>query len=99
MRARTSGSVSDKVEGKWQGSIEETEKESIGVYKTHCLWARRDGSVVRRALAALPEDVGSIPNILVVAHDLCDSCSRGLRTFFWPVWAPGTYMVHIHLCR
>lgn len=96
--ARTSGSVSHKVAGKWQGRIEETEKESTEVYKKHCPWAWRDGSLVRRALAARPEDAGSVPNIHMVAHNLCNSGSRGLCAFFWPVWAPGmTWYTYIYV--
>lgn len=55
--------------------------------------------MVRRALVALPEDASSVPNIHVVAHDLCNSGSRELCTFFWPVWALGMYRVHIHIYR
>lgn len=30
---------------------------------------------------------------------VCSSSYRGCDAFFWPVWVPGTHMVHRQICR
>ena len=47
-----------------------------------------------RALAALREDLGSIPSTHKAAH----SCPRRLATFFWPPWALHA-CVYGHVCQ
>ena len=64
-----------------------------------------------RALAALPEDPGSVPSTAWRLTTVCNSRSRGLAALFWPLpalhmhWSHGgkthTYKVklnhHIHI--
>jgi hypothetical protein len=55
------------------------------------------GPVVR-ALAAISEDPGSVPGTL--AQQLKTTCGpRVPDTPFWPLQAPGTYVVHRQTCR
>ena len=49
-----------------------------------------------RVLAALTEDLGSVPSIHMVAGNHPLSSFRGLSILFWLPWAPGTHTVHIH---
>jgi hypothetical protein len=51
-----------------------------------------------RPLAVLQQDQGLIPSTHMVAHKHLN-CSSGSNTLFWPVWAPGVYMFHVHTCR
>ena len=41
-----------------------------------------------RALAALPEDLGLIPNTHMAAHNYYNSSFRGCAAFFWPPLEP-----------
>lgn len=47
-------------------------------------------------LATLAEDQGLDPSTHIQAHNHLQSSSRGSSTFFCPLWAPGTRVVHIH---
>jgi hypothetical protein len=46
-----------------------------------------------RALAALPEDLGSIPSTPI--RQLCNSSSRGSDAFLWSLWALHTHGAHV----
>jgi hypothetical protein len=48
-----------------------------------------------RALAALPEDLGSIPSTHMAAHNCLQLQSWESNAFFWPPGAPDKQMVHI----
>ena len=48
-----------------------------------------------RALSTLAENLGSIPSIHMVACNY-NSSSRKSNVLFWPLWVPGTHMVHRH---
>jgi hypothetical protein len=50
-------------------------------------------------LAALPEDLGSIPSTDMVSHSSCNFSSRESKGFFWSPWAPGMHVLHRHTCR
>ena len=52
-----------------------------------------------RALAALLEDLGSIPSTHITAYTACDSTSREPNPHFWPLLASGTHVVHKYTCR
>lgn len=52
-----------------------------------------------RALAALPEDLSSIPNIQMVAHRSYNSGSRASKTLFWALQTLGTHKVHRYVFR
>lgn len=67
----------------------------------------RDGLVVKSPLAALPGNLGLIPNtiwLLVpspVQHltAVCNSRSMGSCALFWALWAPGIRAVYRHTWR
>lgn len=43
------------------------------------------------ALAALPENLNSIPTIHISAYNICNSSLTGSDTLFWPLWTLHTY--------
>jgi len=48
-------------------------------------------------LAALPEDLGSVPSTYMVAHNLPVSPDpEDTATHIWPPWIPGMYAVNRH---
>ena len=52
-----------------------------------------------RALAALPEELGSISSTLQWLTTVCDSIYRGSNVLCWPLWAPGRNVAHRHTCK
>ena len=58
----------------------------------------QDGKIIPwlTELVAITEDLGSIPNIYIAAHNFS---SKESDTLFWPLKAPGMHMVHKHTCR
>ena len=49
-----------------------------------------------RELTALLKDPSSIPSTRGVAHNNCNSSSRGPASFFWPPTVSSVLMVHRH---
>ena len=47
-----------------------------------------------RELAALSEDLGSIPSTHTVAHGCLYPQFQGYTTLSWPLWTPDIQMVH-----
>lgn len=57
-----------------------------------------DGSVLR-ALTPLAEDPISVPSTPMVAQNIYNSSPKESDALFQSQGAPGTYIVHIHICR
>ena len=55
-----------------------------------------DGKMAQwlRALAALPENLGSIPSIHVAAHKYLKLSSKAADNHFWPLQATPVYQAH-----
>lgn len=52
-----------------------------------------------RALTALSQDRGSVPNTDVEAPNCQKLWVQGLATFFWHLWASGRHKVYMYTCR
>jgi hypothetical protein len=51
----------------------------------------RDGLVVKRTMAVLPEDWSSIPSKHEWLTTICNPSTKERSTLFWPLWA-----LHVH---
>jgi hypothetical protein len=51
-----------------------------------------------RALASLPENLGSIPSTHLSLIKACNSSLGEANVFFWPPGTPDTYVVPRHTC-
>jgi hypothetical protein len=50
---------------------------------------------IAQQFAAFSEDPGSVPNTHMLAHNIHNSQAW----ISYSPWAPGTHMVHIHVCK
>lgn len=63
------------------------------------VWIGSPAIECMHSLTALAADLSSIPSTYITAHNCLNLSSRGSDSHSWPLWAPGTQIVHIHACR